>query len=278
MCPAKKKVPTKPPPKTKELKDTKMREPPHKEVPKLRVNPGAGWSAENFNFLKSIPPAEVPDSIYKMFGIPLLYKTDDQHSAVHIFVEFHARAFGLAAQFAEIYKSMKMIAMLSDYLASVPAFASPRDSFNDWVTRVRVELDNGDFTKADVQLVEAFIESHLRANAHVLHFVLTDDIVKRYDKEGLKLFRTVVPPRPEKDAANKPEEKVEVVESFAVVDERLNDAKMQRERELQEQLREFVAQKFEEISEVVERRQDQLIAQIVGLQDAIDGTGRTKRG
>jgi hypothetical protein len=213
-----------------------------------------------------------------MFDIPLLYKNDERHVAIRIFVEFHVRAFGLATQFPEIYKSMKMIAMLSDYLASVPAFASSRDSFNDWVMRVRVELDNGDFTKPDVQLVEAFIESQLRTNAHVLHFVLSDDIVKKYDKEGLKLFRTVLPPRPEKDTAKKAEEKVEVVESFGIVDESLNEAKLEREREVVEQLKEFIAQKFEEIGEAVERRQEQLVVQIVTLQEAIDGTVRTRKG
>jgi hypothetical protein len=276
MCPAKKGKPAKPPPKPGALKDTKGREAPHREVPRLRVSPGAGWNAENFNFLKSIPPDQVPESIYKMFDIPLLYKGDEIHAAIRIFVEFHAQTFALATQFAEIYKSMKVIAMLSDYLASVPAFSSSRDSFNDWVTRVRVELDSGDFTKPEVQIVENHIESQLRPNAHVLHFVLTHDTVRRYDKEGLKLFRSVLPPRPEKEAKDV-EEKVEVVESFAIVDESLNEAKLQRERELQEQLREFIAEKFEEISEVVERRQDQLVAQVVQLQDVIEGTARFKK-
>jgi hypothetical protein len=276
MCPAKKGKPAKPPPKSSTLKDTKTREAPHKEVPKLRVSPGAGWNVENFNYLKNIPPDQVPDSIYKMFDIPLLYKDDERHAAIRIFVEFHTHTFTLATQFAEIYKSMKVIAMLSDYLASVPAFSSSRDSFNDWVTRVRVELDGGDFTKPDVQIVENFIESHLRPNAHVLHFVLTHDTVRRYDREGLKLFRSVLPPRPEKEAKDV-EEKVEVVESFAIVDEGLNEAKLQRERELQDQLREFIAEKFEEINEVVERRQDQLVAQIVQLQDVIEGTTRFKK-
>jgi hypothetical protein len=50
---------------------------------------------------------------------------------------------------------------------------------------------------------------------------------------------------------------VEVVESFGIVDESLNEAKLQREREVVEQLKEFIAQKFEEIGEVVERRQEQ---------------------
>jgi hypothetical protein len=277
MCPAKKKSVAKPSPKTKDPKDTKSREPAHKEAPKLRINPGAGWNVDNFNYLKSIPAEQVPDSIYKMFDIPLLYKNDEQHAAIRIFVEFHIQTFQLALQFLEIYKSMKMIAMLSDYLASVPAFSSSRDSFNDWVTRVRVELENGDFTKTDVQMVETFIETQLRANAHVLHFVLTHDTVKRYDKAGLKLFRTVPPPRPEKESANNTEEKVEVVESFAIVDESLNEAKLQRERELQEHLREFMVEKFEEIGEIVERRQEQLLTQMIVLQEALDGTNRGKK-
>jgi hypothetical protein len=48
------------------------------------------------NFLKSIPPDQAPDSIYKMFDFLLLYKNDELHVAIRIFVEFHAQAFGLA--------------------------------------------------------------------------------------------------------------------------------------------------------------------------------------
>jgi len=275
MSPAKKvtKKEIKPPVK-REAKQSTIREPPHKEVPKLRIAPGAGWNAENFNYLKSIPPEQLSDSIYKMFDIPLLYKGDDRHTAIRIFVEFHVQAFQLAVQFSEIYKSMKVIAMLSDYLSCVPAFACSRDSFSDWVARARTELENGDFTRPDVLLIENFIESNLRPNSHVLHFVLTHDIVKKYDQEGLKLFRTVLPVKEVKEKDSQVQEKVEVVEAFVVVDERLNQAKLQRERELQEQLKEFIAEKFEEINEVLERRQEQLLGQIAIIQEAIDGSAK----
>jgi hypothetical protein len=261
-------------------RDTKAKEPPHKDVPKLRITPGAGWNADNFNYLKSVPLDQLSDSIYKMFDIPLLYMDDDRHAAIRIFVEFHVQVFHLAVQFPEIYKSMKVIAMLSDYLACVPAFASSRDSFSDWVARARIELENGDFSRPDVQLIEGFIESNLRPNAHVLHFVLTHDIVRTYDREGLKLFRTVLPVKQEKEkkqaaaAAADLEKKLEVVEAFVVVDEGLNEAKFARERELQEQMKEFIAEKFEEINEVVERRQEQLLTQIVAIQEALDGTAK----
>jgi hypothetical protein len=270
MCPGRKSVKAvaKPPPK-KELKETKTKE-LQKEVPKLRLVPGAGWNVDNFNYLKTISPDLLADSIYKMFDIPLLYKADERHAAIRIFVEFHVEAFQMARQFVEIYKSMKVIAMLSDYLNCVPSFSSSRDSFTDWVARARAELDGGDFTKPDVQLIDDFIETHLRRDAHIVHFVLTHDIVKKYDQEGLKLFRTVAPP-PKKDAQVKQEEVVAPIETLVVIDESLNQAKIQREREIQEQLAQFVADKFDEINEALERRNDQILAQIATLQEAIDG-------
>jgi hypothetical protein len=278
MCPARRsaKAAPKPLPK-KEIKDTKSKEPPHKEPPKLRLVPGGGWNADNFNYLKTIPPELLTDSIYKMFDIPLLYKADERHAAIRIFLEFHVDAFQMAKQFAEIYKSMKVIALLSDYLICVPSFASSRDSFTDWFARARAELDGGDFTKADIQIIETFIESNLRNNAHLLHFVLTHEIVKQYDQEGLKLFRTVAPP-PQKNSQVKTEEKVAPIEAMVVIDESLNQAKIMRDRELQEQLSAFVAEKFEEINEVLERRNDQLLGQIAGLQDMIDGGVKKGKG
>jgi hypothetical protein len=266
----------KPPPK-KDLKDAKAKE--VKEAPKLRLVPGAGWNVDNFNYLKTIPPELLADSIYKMFDIPLLYKADDRHNAIRIFVEYHVEAFQMARQFTEIYKSMKIIAMLSDYLNCVPSFASSRDSFTDWVARARAELDGGDFTKPDVQLIDDFIETHLRRDAHIVHFVLTHDIVKKYDQEGLKLFRTVAPP-PKKDAQVKQEEVVAPIETMVVIDESLNQAKIQREREIQEQLAAFVVEKFDEINEALDRRNDQVLMQIAALQELIDGGAKKppKRG
>jgi hypothetical protein len=67
---------------------------------------------------------------------------------------------------------MKVIAILSDYFGSVSIFSSSRASFKDRVSRVFVEFENGDFTKVDVQLSEAFIESQLRSHVHIVHFDL----------------------------------------------------------------------------------------------------------
>jgi hypothetical protein len=267
----------KPPPK-KEVKDPKGKE-QHKEAPKLRLVPGAGWNVDNFNYLKTLPPEMLGDCIYKMFDIPLIYKADERHAAIKIFVEYHVDAFQMARQFTEIYKSMKVIALLSDYLNCVPSFSSSRDSFTDWVARARSELDGGDFTKPDVQLIDDFIETHLRRDAHIVHFVLTHDIVKKYDQEGLKLFRTVAPP-PKKDAQVKQEEVAAPIETMVVIDESLNQAKIMREREIQEQLAAFVVEKFDEINEVLDRRNEQILAQIAGLQDLIDGGAKkpAKRG
>jgi len=67
------------------------------------------------------------------------------------------------------------------------------------------------------------------------------------------------------------------VEPVFVVDEGLNEAKIRKERELQEHLQEFVEQRFEEIAEVLERRHEQLLEKILRMEEAIDGTGKRRK-
>jgi hypothetical protein len=90
-------------------------------------------------------------------------------------------------------------------------------------------------------------------------------------------LRTLLRPHSEKEFTKNPEEKVEVVEWFSIVDESLKEAKLQREGEVQEQQKDFIAEKFEEINEVMECQHKQLVIETVTLQNVNDGTTRTNK-
>jgi hypothetical protein len=170
---------------------------------------------------------------------------------------------------------MKVLAILSDYLGCVPHFASSNTGFADWCRRSKTEIENGDFAQPEVDVIETYIDGNLRENSQVLHFVLTHEIVKKYDQEGLKLFRPVI--QVQQEDTDVKEEKVEVVETFCFVDESLNEAKIQRDKELQDQLAKMFAEKFDMINEVLEKRNEGLISQLIVIQEGIDGPTKGRK-
>ena len=177
----------------RDSKSKKEEQPP----PRLILNAGAGWTLENYNYVKAQPPEKLTDNIYKIFGIPLLYKTSVEHPAIQIFVEFHQTAFTFAQQFTDTGKALMTLMILTDYIGNVPAFSSSKDSFAQWVERATKVIQTCEFTPAERQLVTSYINNNLRTNAHVLHFVITHEAMKKLDAEGLKLFHPASAPKKE---------------------------------------------------------------------------------
>ena len=252
------------------------------EPPRPVLNAGAGWTLENYHYVKSQPPEKLNDNIYKIFGIPLLYKTSLEHPAIQIFVEFHQTAFTFAQQFTDAGKALMTLMILTDYIGNVPAFSSSKDSFAQWVERATKVIQTCEFTPAERQLVTSYINNNLRTNAHVLHFVLTHEAMKKLDEEGLKLFHPATAPKKEntdeEDATvPDPNAELEAQLAAAAAAERSAEEEAQRQAELQQAIEAIVTENMTRLKTAVDARNEKLLQQLLALEEKFDGKGGRRR-
>ena len=262
----------------RDSKSKKEEQPP----PRLVLNAGAGWTLENYNYVKAQPPEKLTDNIYKIFGIPLLYKTSVEHPAIQIFVEFHQTAFTFAQQFTDTGKALMTLMILTDYIGNVPAFSSSKDSFAQWVERATKVIQTCEFTPAERQLVTSYINNNLRTNAHVLHFVITHEAMKKLDAEGLKLFHPATAPKKEntdeEDAAvPDPNAELEAQLAAAAAAERGAAEEAQRQAELQQAVEAIVTENMTRLKAAVDGRNEKLLQQMLAIEEAQTGKGGRRR-
>jgi sulfur relay (sulfurtransferase) complex TusBCD TusD component (DsrE family) len=263
----------------RDSKDTrgKKEEP---EPVKLTLTPGAGWTLENYNFLRLAPKEKLTDNIYKIFGIPLLYKDSSDHPAIQVLVEFHSTSFNFAQQFVDAGKALMTLMILTDYITNVPAFSNSRDSFSQWAERATKVIQNTEFTPAEQNVIMLYINNNLRSNAHVLHFVVTHEAIQRMDEEGLKLFHPVIVPKKQEDTEEEtlPDPKIELEAQIAAAAaaERGAAEEARRKLEIQQAIEGILANTIARLQNAVETRNDQMITQILAVEDRIDSKGAKK--
>jgi hypothetical protein len=246
------------------------------ETPRLTVNPGAGWTLENYNFLKVSPKDKVIDNIYKILGIPLMYKTSLNHPVIEVLVEFHRTAFVFAQQFADAGKALMALMILTDYIGNVPAFGNSRDSFNQWIERSGRVIQNSEFTLPEQQVVMSYINNNLRANSHVLHFTITHEAMRKLDAEGLELFHPVIPikteSREEADQAGPdPKAELEAQLAAAAAAEKGAAEEARRRLEMRQGLEAIMNETITRLKGAVDSRNEQLLQQIMTLEERLEG-------
>jgi hypothetical protein len=246
------------------------------EPPKLTLNPGAGWTLENYSFLKVAPKDKLVGNIYKIFGIPLMYKSSVEHPAIQVLVEFHETSLTFAQQFTDAGKALMALMILTDYIGNVPAFGNSQDSFNQWIERSARVIQNSEFTPVEQQVIMSYINNNLRANSHILHFVISHQAMQRLDSEGLKLFHPVIPIKTEHtDEADqsvvtdsKPELEAQLAAAAA---ERGAAEEARRKLEMQQALEAIVSENLVKLKAAVDARNDVLLQQIVMIEERLEG-------
>lgn len=252
------------------------------EPPRLILNAGAGWTLENYNYMKAAPKEKIADNVYKIFGIPLMYKSTDEHPAIQIFVEFHQTAFTFAQQFTDTGKALMALMILTDYIGNVPAFSSSRDSFAQWAERATKVIQASEFTPAEKQVMTSYINTNLRSNSHVLHFVITHDAMKKLDEEGLKLFHPVMTAKKEstdETNVNAPTANAELEAQLAAAAaaERGAAEEARKKMELQQAIETIMTENMTRLKTALDARNDQLLTQIFAVEERIDGKPGRKR-
>ena len=279
-----------PPRKSKKEKEKTPKDTPKKqkeEIPEpvnIEFTPGVGWTNENYAFLKTLPNDQVLDKIYEMFGIPLSYKTDKNKSAIQVFAEFHQSSFQFAQQFQETTKALSFIAILNEYISSVPAFNSAKDSFSSWLEKATEQIHSLDYAPTEQQAILQYLNKNIRQNAHILHFVLTKDAVEEAEKEGIKLFRTVVIDKrqqSEEELRLAAQKQSEFEQQQRMLEQAMREKKEAEEREKQEQIakaiQEMMAENFSRIQETLEKRNDQLMARLLQIEAEIDSSSKKQK-
>ena len=256
----------------KEPKAAKGKQEENVEAAKLVLTPKVGWTAENFSYLKTVPTENIADDLYAMFGIPLEYKDDKTKSPYHVFIEFNMRSFQFAKQFSDTTKAISIIAILSDYISSVPAYSSAKEAFSVWIEKATSQLKSLDFTPNEEQAVLTYLNKNVRANSHILQFVLTKESV-----EGINLYRTVIvetKDMSDAEAAAAAQKQSEFEQQQRLLEQAMKEKKeaeeKQRQAELAVAIEQIVTENFAKIQSVLDQRNDALIAQIMDLEQKID--------
>lgn len=267
-------------PSSKDLKETKQPTAAQLKVEaaKLRLSPGSGWIPENYRYLKTLPVTDITDNIYKMFSIPLMYKNDESRAAIHIFVEFQVESFNFSLQFADITKAMRTIALLNDFIGCVPSFNSSKVSFGEWAEKAQRQIAAFEFTSQETQNMLNYINKNLKTNAHIYHFVLTNDAIQKMDAEGLKLFRPVIIERQETTnevQEQNPDANSETGPQFALDD--INpEQQRQKEEMILEVIEEAMADNYARIQAVIDNRNELILNRMNNI-DIMDGSKPTAR-
>ena len=272
----------------KNAKDTKAKSLKGKEEPveppQVVLTPGAGWTTDNFAYLKTIPAENQISQLYAMFGIPPEFEHDKTKTAVQVFIEFNYSSFRFAQQFQDVMKAMSVIAILSDYITSVPAYPNAKECFSTWIEKATNQVNSLDFTPGEAQVVLQYLNKNVRENAHIHSFVLTKESVEVAEKAGVNLFRTkLVDPseltEEEKRLAAQRQSEFEAQQRLLeqAMKEKKEAEEKQRQEELAAAIQNIVSENFAKITATLEQRNEAIIQQIIALEEKIDGPVKGRR-
>ena len=245
------------------------------ELPKAVLQAGAGWTLENYQYLKTLPAEKQLDGLYKVFAIPLRYKNDETHAAVKVFIEFQMTSFTFAQQFNEPNKALMILMLLSDYIGNVHQFSSSKDSFANWVEKATKIIQNSDFTPNEQNVLTNYINSGLRNNAHVLHFILTNEAMQKLDAEGLQLFKPVSAGKKENTDDNDKDKdaqaELEAQLAAAALTEKKKAEAAQKEAEMIQAMDTIINENMNRIKAQLDQRTEQLLQHLYAAEEKIVG-------
>lgn len=272
MCPARRT--RRGAPSTKSPIDTRGKSNSQQEVPKPTLKSGAGWILENYQYMKILPIEKQIDGIHKIFGIPLRYKIEAKHIAVHAFTEYQLNSFSFAQQFTDNGKALIILMLFTDYIGNVPSFLNSKESFSSWYEKVLKIIQNNEFTVQEQQNITNYINVGLKPYYHLFHYILTHEEMKKIDSEGLQLYKPIVPVKKENaddDQANAPDPNAELeaqLAAAALAEKKAAEAEQKR-IELQQAIESMVNDNMTKIKSALDARNEQIVQNIYSTEDRI---------
>ena len=268
----------------RDSKEIKNKKEDQIDIPKLSLTLGVGWSIENFNYLKTISNEQIIDELYLMFGIPLEFKNNSNYVAFHLYIEFHLSSFQFASQFPDTSRAINIIAILSDYISLVPVFSSDSDFFSQWFQKTINQIQTLDFTPNESQTIINYLNKNIKANSHILHFILNKDVVQSIEKIGYKLFKTTATDpndsQETRDAlAAQKQKEFELQQQMIAqaLKEKKEAEEKQKQTELVTAIEDILQENFAKIQLQIDLRNEQLFNHIQQLEEKIDGPIKNKK-
>lgn len=244
------------------------------DVPKPTLKSGCGWIVENYQYMKMLPTEKLLNGIHQIFAIPLQYKNDTKHIAVQVFTEYHINSFTFAQQFTDNGKALMVLMILSDYIGNIPSFSNSNESFSLWYEKTSKIIQNSEFTAQEQQAIMTFINTGLRPNYHLFHYILTHQEMKKLDLEGLKLFKPLAPAKKENaddDQANAPDPNAELeaqLAAAALAEKGAAEAEQKR-IEMQQAVESMVNENMARIKSALDARNEQVVQNIFSTEDRV---------
>jgi len=268
----------------KEAKEGKGKKEEVLDAPKLILTPGSGWTSDNFLYMKTSQNEQIIDDTYAIFGIPIEYKYDTKKIAYHIFVEYHVSSFQFAQQFQDVSRAMNVLAILSDYISLVPAFANSKEAFSEWIQKATEQIRSLEFTANESQAVISYLNKSIKTNSHIMNFIFTKESIQELEKEGLRLFRT---------SFNDPNDSQESRDALAfqkqsefeaqqlliaqAMKEKKEAEEKQKQAELAAAIEQAIIENFSRIQNQIDLRNEQIMSHILSLEEKIDGPQKGKK-
>lgn len=254
--------------------DSKGKSNSQQDIPKPTLKSGSGWVLENYQYMKTLPFEKQLDGIHKIFNIPLQYKNNSKHVAVQVFTEYQINAFTFAQQFTDNSKALLILMLFTDYIGNIHSFSNSNESFSTWNEKVLKIIQNGEFTPQEQQAITTYINTGLKPNYHLFHYILCHQEMKKLDFEGLKLFKPIAPAKKENaddDQANAPDPNAELeaqLAAAALAEKGAAEAEQKR-IEMQQAVEAMVNDNMARIKSALDARNEQIVQGIFSTEDRI---------
>ncbi|KAK8870242.1 hypothetical protein M9Y10_008119 [Tritrichomonas musculus] len=243
-----------------------------KEVVKPKLQFGVGWSIDNLNYLQATPPEKISDELYKIFGIPLNYKTQDDHPIVHLFIEYQISSYLFAQQLNNPPKELIVLAIFNDYICSVPSFSNSAESFEKWSEKaLSIISKNEAFTPNELNAITTYITKNIQSSSLTYYYVLTDKEIQKMDSEGMGLFHPTVSDTKETTDTEQQQQsnKNELEEQLAAaaLADKNKEEELEKEKQLAENIQTILQENFANIQAALDRRNETILTSINSTGD-----------
>lgn len=243
-----------------------------KEVVKPKLQFGVGWSIDNLNYLQATPPEKISDELYKIFGIPLNYKTQDDHPIVHLFIEYQISSYLFAQQLNNPPKELIVLAIFNDYICSVPSFSNSAVSFEKWSEKaLSIISKNEAFTPNELNAITTYITKNIQSSSLTYYYVLTDKEIQKMDSEGMGLFHPTVSDTKETTDTEQQQQsnKNELEEQLAAaaLADKNKEEELEKEKQLAENIQTILQENFANIQAALDRRNETILTSINSTGD-----------
>lgn len=266
--------------KERNARNSKLSATQVKEVVKPKLQFGAGWSIDNLAYLQATPPEKVSDELYKIFGIPIDYN-DETHPIVQLFIEYQSSSYQFAQQINDPAKMLVVLAVLNDYICSVPMFSNSVESFEKWTEKAtNIISKNESFAPNETSAILTYITQNLRSASLIYYYVLTDESIKKMDSEGMQLFRSNTKDSQESnesDEEQQPNNDLEEQLAAAALAEKNKEEALEKEKQLAESIEAMIQENFANIQLALERRNETILQSIGTTEDKLDAIARGKK-